>query len=158
MGPFDRVDSWTGWAYGHPRGETISSLNQHISRMRDPVDRMVAESWVRDDAGGHGVFSPWHITQAIYATGWDGTVVLDANATGTITVVSPAGGAQPDLINLNIASADAIAELPRIGTSKAQAIVDYRSAHGPYPSVEALDNVPGIGPATIEAVRALVTF
>ncbi len=39
----------------------------------------------------------------------------------------------------------------------AQKIVDYRTAHGPFASVDDLDAVPGIGPTRIEQLRDLVT-
>ena len=39
----------------------------------------------------------------------------------------------------------------------AQKIVDWRTTHGPFRSVDALDDVPGIGPARIEQLRDLVT-
>jgi competence protein ComEA len=39
----------------------------------------------------------------------------------------------------------------------AQSILDYRTEHGPYRSVEDLDAVPGIGPSRIEQLRDLVT-
>jgi competence protein ComEA len=38
-----------------------------------------------------------------------------------------------------------------------QKIVDYRSEHGPFASVDDLDAVPGIGPTRIEQLRDLVT-
>ena len=39
--------------------------------------------------------------------------------------------------------------LPGIGEKRAQDIVDYREAHGPFQSVDELDNVSGIGPGTV---------
>jgi competence protein ComEA len=39
----------------------------------------------------------------------------------------------------------------------AQKIVDFRSAHGGFRSVEDLDSIPGIGPARIEQLRDLVS-
>lgn len=36
-------------------------------------------------------------------------------------------------------------------------IVDYRTANGPFRSVEDLVNVKGIGPRTLEKLRPLVT-
>jgi competence protein ComEA len=39
----------------------------------------------------------------------------------------------------------------------AQKIVDYRSQHGGFGSVDDLDAIPGIGPARIEQLRDLVT-
>jgi competence protein ComEA len=35
--------------------------------------------------------------------------------------------------------------------------VDYRNSHGPFARIEDLDNVSGIGPATVERLRELVT-
>lgn len=49
-------------------------------------------------------------------------------------------------VNINTASADQLAEaLNGIGPHKAQAIVDYREAHGAFTSVDDLLKVKGIG-------------
>jgi competence protein ComEA len=47
--------------------------------------------------------------------------------------------------------------LPGIGPTTAKEIVAYRAAHGPFRSVEQLDDVNGIGAGTIAALRDLVT-
>jgi competence protein ComEA len=60
------------------------------------------------------------------------------------------------LVNINRASADELDSLPGVGPSTAQAIVDFRVAHGPFGSPEDLMNVKGIGPAKFEAMRKLV--
>lgn len=60
-------------------------------------------------------------------------------------------------INLNTATAAELEQLPRIGPATAQRILEYREAHGPFPSIEALMNVKGIGPATFEQVKDLIT-
>jgi competence protein ComEA len=39
----------------------------------------------------------------------------------------------------------------------AQKIIDWRQAHGAFRSVDELDDIPGIGPARVEQLRALVT-
>jgi competence protein ComEA len=44
-----------------------------------------------------------------------------------------------------------------VGPVTAQKILDYRSEHGPFRSVDDLDAVPGIGPSRIEQLRDLVT-
>jgi competence protein ComEA len=46
--------------------------------------------------------------------------------------------------------------LPGIGPVTAQKIVEYRQAHGPFTSLDALDAIPGIGPARIAGLRGLV--
>jgi competence protein ComEA len=44
-----------------------------------------------------------------------------------------------------------------VGPITAQKIIDYRTEHGSFRSVDDLDDVPGIGPARIEQLRDLVT-
>jgi competence protein ComEA len=60
-------------------------------------------------------------------------------------------------ISINAADATQLQELPGIGPVTAQAIVDEREAGGPYASVDDLDRVRGIGPATIESLREVAT-
>jgi competence protein ComEA len=62
------------------------------------------------------------------------------------------------LININTASASQLQELPGIGESKAQAILDYRESYGPFSAIEQLMNVSGIGPATFERLKDLITI
>ena len=61
------------------------------------------------------------------------------------------------LIDLNTASAQELEILPGIGPSLAAAIVSYRESDGLFDSVDDADNVPGIGPKTLDAIRPLVT-
>jgi competence protein ComEA len=60
-------------------------------------------------------------------------------------------------ININTASESQLEELPGIGPVLAQRILDYRTEHGPFPTVDALDEVSGIGPATMSDLRDLIT-
>lgn len=54
-------------------------------------------------------------------------------------------------VNVNSASAKEIATMLKgIGAKKAQDIVDYRTEHGPFKSVNELSNIKGIGAATLE--------
>ena len=64
---------------------------------------------------------------------------------------------QETKINVNTASAAELDLLEGIGPVKAQAIIDYRNEHGFFRTVDELINVPGIGPATLEAIRDQVT-
>ena len=64
--------------------------------------------------------------------------------------------AQVQPLDINSASAAALEALPGIGPVRAAAIVRYREEHGPFPSVEALITVPGIGPATVANLKGLV--
>jgi len=62
-----------------------------------------------------------------------------------------------EVVNLNTAPLYDLERLPGIGETKAQAIVDYRQEHGPYRSVDDLLQVNGIGPGTLEEIRAYIT-
>lgn len=59
-------------------------------------------------------------------------------------------------IDLNSASVGDLETLPGIGRVKAGAIVEDRTRHGRYRSLEDLLRVPGIGPATLERLRGRV--
>ena len=65
-----------------------------------------------------------------------------------LAIALPAFAATP--VNVNKADAQTIAtSLDGIGMSKAEAIVAYRDAHGPFKQVEDLRNVKGIGEKTL---------
>lgn len=57
-------------------------------------------------------------------------------------------------LDINRATAAELELLPRIGPKLAQRILEDRRARGPFRSVDELDRVPGIGPRTIESLRA----
>jgi competence protein ComEA len=61
-------------------------------------------------------------------------------------------------VNLNRATAEQLDALPGIGPATAQAIVEHREANGPFASVDELEDVRGIGPAKLDAIRDLVTL
>jgi competence protein ComEA len=60
-------------------------------------------------------------------------------------------------ININTATMDELDLLPGIGEVKGQAIIDYRESNGPYVVIEQIQNVSGIGPATFEKIKDLIT-
>lgn len=60
-------------------------------------------------------------------------------------------------VDVNRATVDELDQLPGIGPATAAAIVTERERNGPFAGVDDLDRVPGIGPAKLEALRDLVT-
>ena len=60
-------------------------------------------------------------------------------------------------VNINTATEPELETLPGIGPSKAAAIIQYRTDHGPFKAVNDLDAVPGIGPSTLANLVPLVT-
>ena len=67
-----------------------------------------------------------------------------------------AGGAPSAPVQLSTATLEQLDSLPGIGPVTAQKILDYRTKHGAFGSVDELDAVPGIGPARLEQLRDLV--
>ena len=66
-------------------------------------------------------------------------------------------GAALAALNLNTATKEELIALPGIGPAKAQAILDYRNAHGGFKSVEELKDVKGIGAKRFEKLKAELT-
>ena len=60
-------------------------------------------------------------------------------------------------IDVNSAEATELEELSGIGEVLAGRIIDYREENGPFDSVDQLEDVSGIGPATLEEIRNDVT-
>ena len=75
-----------------------------------------------------------------------------APASATGGKAPPAGGP----VDLNTATAEQLEALPGVGPATSKAILAYRSSHGRFRSVTELLEVPGIGPAKLEALRPLV--
>lgn len=71
---------------------------------------------------------------------------------------SGAGPGGSGLVNINFAAVSELETLPRIGPSMAQRIIDYRESNGGFSSVEELKEVSGIGEATFEQLKPLVTI
>lgn len=67
---------------------------------------------------------------------------------------SSAGKAGP--VDLNSAGAEELDALPGVGPATAKAIVEYRTRHGNFRSVDDLLSVPGIGPAKLATLKPSV--
>lgn len=72
-----------------------------------------------------------------------------------VTDSPPAAAA--GLVNINRANQQELETLPRIGPSTAQKIIDHRDANGPFATIEEIMDVSGIGQATFEGLRELIT-
>jgi len=137
---------WTAWAYGHPNKGILDMLQNKLTATRTTIHVQAGN--------GAKTFVDYTVSKAIYATGWDSNVVLEADAAGhwhkVETTIVPA------FVNINTASVSELETLPGIGATRARAIVDFRTTHGNFATIDDLDNVPGIGPATINLVRPYV--
>jgi competence protein ComEA len=61
-------------------------------------------------------------------------------------------------IDLNVATAQQLEQLPGIGKEIAQRIVTYRQDMGPFKSVDDLTKVKGIGQAKLTKVKELLSI
>jgi competence protein ComEC len=80
VGKPDHQAEFCALKFGHPRAEVIAMLEAGVHGMRRPVEAQVGK--------GAGQFESRTVTHAIYATGWDGNVVLEAKGDGSISVPS----------------------------------------------------------------------
>lgn len=84
--------------------------------------------------------------------------VAATSGTGSSGAGGSSGTAQPGApINLNTATEADLDTLPGIGPALAQRIIDYRTQHGAFRSVDELRNVSGIGDAKFAEIKDLVT-
>ena len=118
------------------------------ARVRDAIE---AAGGLRDDADTSG------INQA--STVADGSKVhvpARGEMASAAGVASDASSGATSCTNINSASEDELDELPGVGPATAAAIVEERTANGPYASVDDLLRVSGIGEKKLERLRDLV--
>lgn len=90
----------------------------------------------------------------------DGEQLLVGVEAAVPPVVTPGVTAGPSptvLVDLNTATEVELDTLPGVGPVTAQAILDWRTEHGGFTSVDELLEVSGIGEVTLEELRPLVT-
>jgi uncharacterized protein len=100
-------------------------------RLQDPLAELVK---IDPQAIGVGLYQH-DVDQTSLAEALDVVVTSAVNAIGA---------------DLNTASPALLSYISGIGPKTAERIVEFRDAHGPFESREALTDVPGIGPKTFE--------
>lgn len=78
-----------------------------------------------------------------------------ASANSFTVAGSPENAGSPK-VDVNSADVQSLKTLPGIGEVRANAIIVFRQTNGPFPTVDDLLAVNGIGSATLEAIRALI--
>ena len=86
-----------------------------------------------------------------------GFVPEDGQGFVVVTEGTPSPLAGEELVNINTASADELDKLPGIGQTTAARIIEYRTANGPFATIGDIINVPGIGTATYNEIKDLIT-
>lgn len=136
---------------------------QHPGVYRLPAGARVAD--LVDAAGGPAGDADVDLV-ALAAKLIDGQRVAVPHRGDPVTAApGPPGGDTPGAasavvagpVDLNAATMQDLDRLPGVGPATAKAIVAYRDRHGRFTSVDELTEVPGIGPAKLDALRPLVT-
>lgn len=61
-------------------------------------------------------------------------------------------------VNINESSIEELTTISGIGESKAKAIIEYRTANGPFKSIEDIKNVSGIGDKLYDKIKTYITI
>ena len=72
---------------------------------------------------------------------------------GAAGVAGTGGGPESGPVSLSSATAADLEALDGVGPALAARIIAWRDSHGGFTSVDQLDDVPGIGPARMEALK-----
>lgn len=78
--------------------------------------------------------------------------------TAASSAAAPSATSPAELVNLNTATQAELEELPGVGPVTAEAILAWRTEHGGFSSVDQLLEVDGIGEATLADLAPLVTL
>ncbi|WP_054749349.1 helix-hairpin-helix domain-containing protein [Lacticaseibacillus thailandensis] len=92
---------------------------------------------------------------ALVVSSSSATDVSNAAATGASGVAS--GAADTDQIDLNTATLAQLQTISGVGPKRAQDIIDYRSEHGGFQSVDQLKDISGIGDKIFADLQPHVT-
>jgi competence protein ComEA len=71
--------------------------------------------------------------------------------------IERSSGVSSILINLNTATIEELMTLPSIGQERAELIIQYRTDHGGFKSIEEIQEISGVGPATFEKLKDMIT-
>src|SRR5512140_936609 len=131
------------------------------SRVQDAVD--AAGGLLADtDASSVNLAAKLQDGQQVQIPGGEARNVPTQAGVSPFTVITtprptPTASSQGDLIDINTATLAELQSLPNIGPTTAQNIINYRNQHGPFAAVEDIMNVPGVGPATFDAIANMIT-
>jgi competence protein ComEA len=119
------------------------------------------------------VFSLWLLWGGVIIFSWASSVVSDSltvtshsstpaslptnssisDSPSIKTSVAASTSNDKDCIDVNTANWVELDKLPGVGESIAKKIIEYRNAHGPFSTIDDLDQVKGIGPAKLEKMK-----
>ncbi|MFC2947695.1 helix-hairpin-helix domain-containing protein [Virgibacillus sediminis] len=136
-------------SYGHPDADVVNRLWDYGTDLYSTCD---SDDIVVDTNGNY------FTVNAEEYNGQD-----DCSAIGSGDELEPQPEPQPEPgpdypINVNTAGYEELQLINGVGPTIAENIINYREANGPFQSIEELENVSYIGPATLEEIRPYITL
>lgn len=139
----DRVADAVARAGGSTRRADLDAINL-AAKAKDGVQILVPRRVPAGAAAGAGGASGGPVTAG-------GATAAGSEATTAGGTAAP--GAAAAIIDLNTATEAQLETLDGVGPATAAKILQYRQANGPFRSVDDLEQVPGIGPKKLAAIR-----
>jgi competence protein ComEA len=103
---------------------------------------------------GELVFVPWESSLVTPAERSNPlSIPLEPESTQDVSSQASSAG----LININTAALEELDQLPDIGPVIAQRIINYRTLHGPFVSIEGVMDVQGIGDGVFDKIKNMIT-
>ena len=127
---------------GHVRNPGVYPLTPE-SRICDALE---AAGGVLEDGNAQALAQAEHVTdgQTLYVPGY-----------GEDTAQQVAEE-EDGLVNINAAGKEELMELPGIGESKADRILEYREEHGAFETIEELMEIPGIKEGVFNKIKGCI--
>jgi len=135
------------------RGSYPEEISISIPPTEEPIGSIYVGGAV-NNAGFYPLTDRDSIESVIQAAG--GTTT-NADLSTIDLYIPQRGEEEPQKININRAEAWLLEALPRIGETRAEAIIAYRQQYGLFRNINELLKVEGIGPATYEQMEHLIT-
>jgi competence protein ComEA len=149
--------SATGASAGRVVVDVVGAVRQP-GLYRLPQGSRIADA-VAQAGGATGKAELAQVNLAAPLADGEQVVVPKRGAVGAVASSGSGGGAGTGPaapVQLSTATLEQLETLPGIGPVMAQKILDFRTKHGAFSSVDELDAVSGIGPKRLDQLRDLV--
>ncbi len=143
------------WKEGGRSKETKVAGNKQIAKLEERIQNLEQkneelELKVNNQTAN---IKSTETTEQSVATTNDSGIVAGATASNSGKATTPTGK-----VNLNTATSAELDTLPGIGEAYAARIIEYRTSHGGFKSIDEIKNVKGIGDKTFEKLKDKISI